>query len=270
MARYSPRRSLSSYPTRRSSDLFYMPVAGMSNPPMQWGYPRTVEGFWHALSRGQYEQPNPTNLVTEPGRFVSQLGMLVSGVANEFTWVYMFLALVPFVFYRKMQKRERAWMIGLSAIYFCLGVLLVILLNPTPDRAAADLVKVFFCNSHTIVAAFIGYGLALIATFMATHYAGFRFWGLIGGVVAAVLGVVCLWTDTGRLFFGPAGEISFSELPHYIALAFAKNQLGLPIVGSLVLVVVPVAFVIALLAYQSRGPVLITLALFLTMPLYSG
>src|SRR5689334_24650191 len=85
MARYSPRRSLSSYPTRRSSDLFYMPVAGMSNPPMQRGYQRTVEGFWHALSRGQYEQPNPTNLVTEPGRFVNQLGMLVSGRSEEHT-----------------------------------------------------------------------------------------------------------------------------------------------------------------------------------------
>jgi len=248
----------------------YEPVSGMTNPPMQWGYPRTIEGFWHALSRGQYEQPNPTNLVTESGRFVSQLGMLVTGVADEFTWVYMFLALIPFVFFRKMQKRERAWIVGLSAIYFCLGVLLVILLNPTPDRAASDLVKVFFCNSHTIVAALIGYGLALTATFMATHYAGFRLWGIIGGVVAAILGVVSLWTATGHLFGGPAGVIGFSELPHYIGLAFAKNQLGLPLFGNLVLVIVPVAFILALIAYQNRGPVLITLGLFLTMPLYSG
>jgi tetratricopeptide (TPR) repeat protein len=248
----------------------YMPISGMTNPPMQWGYPRTVEGFWHALSRGQYEQPNPTNLVTEPGRFVSQLGMLVSGAADEFTWVYLFMALVPFVFYRKMQKRERAWIIALSAIYFCLGVLLVILLNPTPDRATSDLVKVFFCNSHTIVAALIGYGLALTATFMATRYASFRLWGLIGGGVAAVLGVICLWTATGRLFFGPAGDISLSELPHYIGVAFAKNQLGLPVFGNLVLVIVPVAFVIALLVYQHRGPVFITLGLFAAMPLSSG
>ncbi|HZR20438.1 MAG TPA: hypothetical protein VFE51_24365, partial [Verrucomicrobiae bacterium] len=253
-----------------ASFYLYEPIAGMTNPPMEWGYPRTIEGFWHALSRGQYEQPNPTNLATEFGRFIDQLKMLVSGVANEFTWVYMFLALVPFVFYRKMQKRERAWIIGLSAIYFCLGVLLVILLNPTPDRAAVDLVKVFFCNSHTIVAALIGYGLALTATFMATHYTTFRIWGLLGGAVAAVLGVISLWTDTGRLFFGPAGEIPLSQVPHYIGVAFAKNQLGLPVVGNLVLVIVPVAFVIALLVYQHRGPVLITLGLFLTMPLYSG
>ena len=47
----------------------YMAVSGMSDPPMQWGYPRTVEGFFHALSRGQYEQPSPTNMFTEPGRY---------------------------------------------------------------------------------------------------------------------------------------------------------------------------------------------------------
>ena len=249
---------------------FYMPVSGMTNPPMQWGYPRTIDGFWHALSRGQYEQPNPTNLVTEPGRFVSQLGLLVSGVADEFTWVYMFLALIPFVFYRKMQKRERAWIIGLSAMYFCLGVLLLILLNPTPDRATSDLVKVFFCNSHTIVAALIGYGLALTATFMATHYKSFRLWGLIGGGVAVVLGVICLWTATGRLYFGPAGTIGLWELPHYISLAFAQNRLGLPVFGNLILVLVPLIFVVSLLIYQERGPVFVTLALFLTMPFYSG
>src|ERR1039457_623500 len=27
----------------------YMAVSGMTNPPMQWGYPRTVEGFFHAI-----------------------------------------------------------------------------------------------------------------------------------------------------------------------------------------------------------------------------
>ncbi len=36
-----------------ASFYFYMPISGMTNPPMQWGYPRTVEGFFHALSRGQ-------------------------------------------------------------------------------------------------------------------------------------------------------------------------------------------------------------------------
>ena len=37
-------------------------------------------------------------------------------------------------FFRKMQKRERGWIIGLIAIYACLAFLLMILLNPSTDR----------------------------------------------------------------------------------------------------------------------------------------
>ncbi len=249
---------------------FYMPLAGMTNPPMQWGYPRTVEGFWHALSRGQYEQPNPTDVLADPTRFVSQLGMLVSGIAEEFTWVIMLIALVPFVFFFRMQRRERAWLIGLTAIYLCLGVLLIVLLNPTPDRATADLIKVFFNNSHTIIVALIGYGLALIAAFMATHYRSFRIWGIIGGGIAFILGVFTLWITTGKHFFGPAGEIGLSEIPHWVGMAFAKHQFGLPVFGNLVLVIVPLGFVLALVLYRNRAPLLFTLALYGALPLYSG
>jgi hypothetical protein len=105
---------------------------------------------------------------------------------------------------------------------------------------------------------------------MATHYTGFRPWGLIGGGVAAVLGVICLWTATGRLFFGPAGDVSLGGIATLHRFGVRQEPLGLPVIGSLILVVVPVAFFIALLVYRHRGPVLITLGLFLTMPLYSG
>ncbi len=248
----------------------YMAIAGMTIPPMQWGYPRTVEGFFHALTRGQYEQPNPTNIIAEPGRFLSQIGMLVEGAANEFTWVYLFIGLVPFVFYFKMQKRERAWLIALTGLYVFLGGLLIVLLNPTPDKASADLFKVFMCSSHTIVACLIGYGLALTAAFMATHYQKFRLWGLAGGMVGVVLALFCLWDATGKHYFGPAGVISLSELPRWIGRAFAPNQYGMPIYANLVLVAIAVAFVLALVLYRQRGPLFIVLGLFAAMPLYSG
>ena len=144
---------------------FYEAISGMTDPPMQWGYPRTVEGFFHALSRGQYEKANPTDLMSGGGwvRFIMQLGMLASGLAGSFSWVFIFVALLPFFFLLKMQKRERAWIIGLAAIYLCVGVLLAVLMNPTPDRQSADENKVFFTASHGVVAIMIGYGLALIA-----------------------------------------------------------------------------------------------------------
>jgi tetratricopeptide (TPR) repeat protein len=253
-----------------ASFFFYEPIAGMTDPPMQWGYPRTVEGFFHALSRGQYEKTNPSDIIHDPGRFIMQLGIMVSDIASEFNWVLVFVALVPVLFFFKMQKRERSWITGLIAIYLCLGVLLMVLMNTSPDRQSAELNKVFFITSHGIVAIMAGYGMALIASFMATHYAVFRRWGLLGGAVAALLGIYCLWDATGKHYFGLAGQVSLFELPHWIQQAFAKDQGGLPIYGNLILVTIPFVFILALLIYRNRGPVLITLALFATMPLYSG
>jgi tetratricopeptide (TPR) repeat protein len=249
---------------------FYMPLAGMTNPPMQWGYPRTVEGFIHALTRGQYDQPNPTNVLADPSRFFMQMKMLVEGVANEFTWVYVFIALVPFAFFFKMKKRERVWIIALAATYLSNGVFLMILMNPTPDRASADLIKVFFASSHAVVATLVGYGLVLIAAFMATHYARFRRWGLAGGAIAIVLAAYCLLDVTGKHFLGPTGEIGLSELPHWIGQAFVKNHYALPIFASLILLAIPVVFLTAMLAYRKSAPLAITLGLFAIMPLHSG
>jgi tetratricopeptide (TPR) repeat protein len=253
-----------------ASFFFYEPIAGMTDPPMQWGYPRTVEGFFLALSRGQYEKASPSDVIHDPGRFIMQLGILVSDIATEFNWVLVFIALVPLLFFFKMQKRERSWITGLVAIYLSIGVLLMVLMNTSPDRQSAELNKVFFITSHGIIVIMAGYGMALIASFMATHYGGFRRWGLLGGAVAALIGLYCLWDATGKHYFGLAGQVGFFDLPHWIRQAFAKDQGGLPIYANLILVAIPFVFLFALFIYRNRGPVLITLALFATMPLYSG
>lgn len=247
----------------------YMPIAGMSNPPMQWGYPRTEEGFWHALTRGQYEKASPTNFLNDPARLVTQLGMLVEGVADEFSWVFVFIALVPFLFLRRMKNRECAWLIGISAIYLCLGVLLMILINPPPDRAARELVRVFFTASHVCVALLVGYGLTLIAAYMATHYAATRRWGLIGGAVAFALALVTLAAKTEEMFGGVANPGYFSVFFGGIAQAFAPKQYGLPIFAGLLLMAVAAVFIVSMLVYRNRAPLSIALALFAAMPGYS-
>ncbi len=249
---------------------FYEPVSGMTVPPMQWGYPRTVEGFFHALSRGQYETAHGTNIFQDPARFAWQIGYIIQGLADSYSWVYMFVGLLPFLFIMKMHQRERSWIIGLSSIYFCLSVLLVILLNVTPDRSTSELNKVFFTASHALFALMIGYGLTLMAAYMATHYQNFRRWGLAGGVVAAVLALYCLMDAAGKLYFGPAGEISLGQLPRYIGLAFDKNQYSLPVFAGLVLLALPLVFIGALTAYRQRGPLLILLGLTCVMPVWSG
>ncbi|MGO8837146.1 MAG: protein O-mannosyl-transferase family [Limisphaerales bacterium] len=191
---------------------FYEPIAGMTDPPMQWGYPRTVEGFFHAISRGQYEKANPSDVFHDPGRFITQMGILIGDVAGEFNWVLVFLALVPLLFFFKMQKRERAWIIGLVSIYFCIGVLLIFLMNVTPDRQSADLNKVFFISSHGIIAIMVGYGLALTAAYMATHFGRFRIVGLMLGLVTLVPAFLTFYNGVSHTFYGDVGLLSYKSI----------------------------------------------------------
>ncbi len=192
-----------------ASFFFYEPIAGMTDPPMQWGYPRTVEGFFHALSRGQYEKASPSDVIHDPSRFIMQLGILVSDIATEFNWVLVFIALVPLLFFFKMQKRERSWITGLVAIYLCVGVLLMVLMNTSPDRQSAELNKVFFITSHGLIAIMIGYGLALTAAYMATHFVRIRSVAIMLGVVTIVPALITLYDGVCHTFYGDAGLLSY-------------------------------------------------------------
>ncbi len=251
---------------------FYEAISGMTNPPREWGYPRTVEGFWHAISRGQYDKLNPTDVFHDFPHFIIELKMLVEGVADAYSWVVMFFAVLPLVFLFKMQKRERAWIISVAAIYPFLGVMLSIFLSPTRDRQTAELVKVFFTASHAVVAVMVGYGLALIAAFMATNYEKFRRWGFAGAGVAIALALYSVYLITEETFFGGdlEGQMTLGQLPHYIAQAFAPHQYGSAVIASLMLVAMTVLFLVALFVYNKRAPLGVTLGLFALLPLYSG
>ena len=160
----------------------YMPIAGATVPPMEWGYPRTLEGFIHALTRGQYEHINPTSgegtglhlIASFFGRYLTQIWRYLEGLDDEFNMLYLLLALVVFLFYLKMKRRERVWIIGMVGIFICLGPFLVLLLNFPSDRQSLELNRVFLTSSHLIISMFIGFGLTLLATYLATHYASAR------------------------------------------------------------------------------------------------
>ncbi|MBG88045.1 MAG: membrane protein [Verrucomicrobiales bacterium] len=103
----------------------YMPLAGMTNPPMQWGYPRIREGFWHALMRGQYEKANPTSSFD---RFFEQINTYVGGAMEEFNLIYLLLCIVPVavIFYRKLNPNQRLWLKVVSGLYTFFGLLMIV------------------------------------------------------------------------------------------------------------------------------------------------
>ena len=256
----------------------YMPLAGMTNPPMQWGYPRTVEGFFHAFTRGQYEKIHPTsgagdNAIEITVNFVTtyakQMWIYLDGLNDEFNLVYLLIAVVMFLYYRRMQKRERSWTLGVIAIFITLGPLLLLLLNPPPDRAARELIRVFFTASHVFVSMGVGYGLTLIAASMATQYQRYRIWCWGGGAIATLLALYTL-ASTTQSFVPETDQSSPLHLFfHAIRKSFDKDQFALPIFAGLILLASTVIFTVSILLKRSRAPLTVALILFAAMPLYS-
>ena len=169
---------------------FYMPVASMTNPPLNWGYPRHETGFWHAITRGQYDKTNPTNLFSV--RFIDQVVMYVQGAIEEFNFVNLLIGLLPFLFYKRLLKRDRAWLVGLTAIYVFLAFLLLILLNPNTDKTSREQARVFFAASHVVIAIGIGYGIALIGSLIATQFVKVREYLLYGAAAASAVALYSL------------------------------------------------------------------------------
>ena len=172
---------------------FYEPIACMTDPPMQWAYPRTVEGFVHAITRGQYSPINPTagtgtNALQIIGSFFATYGLqlwrYLEGTAQQFNLFYLLLALLAFVTFRQLKRRERVWMIGMLAVYICTGPFLVLLLNFAPDRQSIGIAAPLFALGHVFFAMFGAYGLTIACAYMATQYEAMRKWLLVGGFCA--------------------------------------------------------------------------------------
>lgn len=248
-----------------ASFYFYMPLASMTNPPMNWGYPRTAEGFVHAFTRGQYEKTHPTDSVT---RLAEQVLMYTEGAAEEFNLVYLTIAFVPLFFLRRMQKRERAWILGLVAIWFFLAALLLILLNPSTDKQSRDLTKVFFTSSYVMIAMSIGYGLAILGGLLLTEYEKYRKWAMGGATIASAIALIILSLRIENIFGGRTDARGIKLFFYGLNQSFGHGQNWLDVLPGVFLLGLCLAFLFLIVIYKFRLRLAIALALFAIMPVH--
>ena len=137
----------------------YMPiVSDLRNPPMNWGYPRTWEGFKHAIMRAQYEAI---------GFQMPKLAVIwnyFEDVRVQFTDVLIPFALVPFaaghwIVKKTNRKAFWQWMVPALVCFLLMSVLLIGLANVKGDLQDGFIQKVKFISSHAMLALWIGYGL---------------------------------------------------------------------------------------------------------------
>jgi hypothetical protein len=139
---------------------FLLPVFSMTTPPINWGYPRTVEGFFHVLSRGQFSSVNPTNSFSE---LLSEWNYYGKVAMDEFGLIYLIAAAIPFFLLQRFSSLVRRWLGGLLAVWFFISLLMLLVLNlNTSDRSDLEYVKSYFAATHIVLALFSGYGLMLV------------------------------------------------------------------------------------------------------------
>ncbi len=101
----------------------FMPLASETNPPINWGYPRTWEGFVHAITRGQYEKIVPTNIFSS--QFIRQIGDYMSDLRAKFTLPVAILGILPFTAWSVRIGTRRYRAIHLAILFAALAVALI-------------------------------------------------------------------------------------------------------------------------------------------------
>ncbi len=116
----------------------YMPLASdFRNPPINWGYPRTWQGFLHAVGRGQYERIVPTNVLSL--RFLQQVMDYFIDLRRQFTIGPEMLGFLPFAGWTIMVTGRRVGALVGALMVTAITVVLAMVekFGLSPDRSIA-------------------------------------------------------------------------------------------------------------------------------------
>ncbi|NLF37967.1 DUF2723 domain-containing protein, partial [bacterium] len=203
---------------------FYLPVASASNPCMNWGRARTVEGFWHSICRGQYEKPS---FKRHLGYFTDQVMLYLKDTWDQYpmTLIFAFVSILALVLvWRKTRLRD--WLIYSVLAFLGCGIGMVFLMNPKLDITSQYINRVFFIMGHAGLGLLVGYGMITVAVALfsisrrAEHV--WRHVALaIGAVFVAYGGIFALCSLQKPSAAGPLGRIARSiSVPPEMHFAF--------------------------------------------------
>ena len=163
---------------------FYMPIASEQNPPINWAYPRTWQGFIHAITRGQYERVKLASIF-DP-KFLIQLKIYLNDLQGQFYSIIALFALIPFVsipfiFYKQDRKQlvekkkeetkgasfiALSWLFTTLVAFFVVGIVFVIMQNPKTDLQSLFIGQVQYIRSHAIYVFWIAYGILFLIAWL--------------------------------------------------------------------------------------------------------
>ena len=162
----------------------YMPIAAATNPPMNWGFTNTKEGFLHHITRGQYERLHLASPLSHD--FYIQIQLFTKALLQQFSprlgLEHDYLLGLPFALlcvgtlvflilsWKSMRVRGQSWLIFVWMAFFTTSVGLLTIINPGVDKQQQEINIKFFAPAHGFFAMLIGYGLALTIAWVVARW----------------------------------------------------------------------------------------------------
>ena len=135
----------------------YLPLASEGGAPMQFGYPRTWEGFRHTVMRGQYERIAPSNIFSL--LFLKQLGWYLRLLSHQHVLPFVLLALFPLVRICRLRGTCRKWWVVFGVAFLMFSVVLIAGASPKGDIQDSFIQKAKFIPSFAMLSILVGLGL---------------------------------------------------------------------------------------------------------------
>ncbi len=221
-----------------ASVYLYMPLSSATNPPMNWGYTKTLEGFRHHITRGQYErirvERDGETLLRKVARLKDQYNLFFKDLQENFSLPLTLLGIAAlttiFVFNlgNESREKEKEYLIFSVACFALMGLLLVFLLNPKFDVQSVFINRVFYSLAHGVYALWIGLGAILLPYFAQNLRS---WWVLLGGFLVVFSGLTLVGVHYDKTW---AIQTSWLVLAGGILLGMIVTSRFLP-VGVLVL-----------------------------------
>lgn len=137
----------------------WLPVGSMMNPPVNWAYPRTVEGFLHSVQRGQYDSLHTANDLV---RMAKVVWWEFKDAGGGLGWIYLAPAVIPFLCLWRLNGTAKRLVLSLGAILLCAGPFLITTLNLGDDKQTLDYVRPYYGAMYVVLAILSGLGFVVV------------------------------------------------------------------------------------------------------------
>ncbi len=142
-----------------SSFYLYMPLSSYTNPPMNWGYVQTVDGFRRQITRLQYAPLKDQIQAERPIKvLIDQCKHFFDDLQENFSLPLLLLGALPLLFFRYFSSKERNYFGFTMLCFVFMGFVLVYLLNSKFDEQSKFTNRVFYSLAHGTYSFWVGLG----------------------------------------------------------------------------------------------------------------